>query len=71
MKKFSDKLYPKQNIGPEVFCLVTPQENFLDSTINMRAPIALNNGKGTQIVIDDDNCEVKLTLAELLARLAT
>ena len=64
-------LYTKKNIPSQILCLVTPQNNFLESSINLKAPLVIDDGQAQQMVIDDDEFEVKLTLAELLARVAT
>lgn len=70
ISNFKKLLYPKQNIASQIFCLVTPQDNFLESTLNLRAPIAISQSKASQLVIDDDSCDLKMSLAELLAKIA-
>lgn len=67
---FKKQLYPKLNIPSQMYCLVTPQDHFLDSTINLKAPLIINQDKATQFVIDDDDFDIKLSIAELLARVA-
>lgn len=71
--KFKDLLFPKAQLSnkAEVFCLVTPQDNFLESTINLKAPLIINsiNNSAMQFVIDDDTSSIRMTLVELLARI--
>lgn len=71
--KFKDSLFPNSNLSSkaEVFCLVTPQENFLESTLNLKAPLVINtlNNYATQLIIDDDSGTIRISLVELLAKL--
>ena len=71
--KFKNLLFPNANLSnkAEVFCLVIPHQNFLESTINLRAPLIVNslNNSAIQLVIDDDSYAVRMSLAELLAKL--
>ena len=60
------------NIGSEIFCLLTPKSNFLESTVNIKAPIVIDSkssdsSNALQLIIDEDSVELKLTLAEILS----
>ncbi len=68
---FKDKFYKDYSFDKdsEIFCLVSPKENFLDSSVSLKAPLVLNSVESslTQLIIDQDSIELKLTLAELLS----
>lgn len=71
--KFKDLLFPNANLSSkaEIFCLLTPQDHFLESTINLKAPLIVNsnNNSAIQFVIEDDASLLRISLVELLARI--
>ncbi len=71
---FKNKFYKSFSFddSSEILCLVSPKKNFLESTVNIKAPIVIESEdtgteNATQLIIDEDSIELKLTLAELLS----